>query len=250
VGAIPARYGSTRLPGKALLEIDGRSMVEHVYRKALQVKGLTRVVILTDDDRIAAEARKFGGECEMTPVECASGTDRIAHAARRWRDEGLPVDAVVNVQGDEPLIDPGAIERLATHLAAAPEDGMATLAAPLDPGRLGDPNSVKVVTNQAGYALYFSRAGIPYPRNSEALKPRLHIGVYGYRTETLLRLAALPESPLEKAESLEQLRALDHGISIRVLATEHAWRGIDTIEDLEEIRRWFAGERAASAGIG
>lgn len=238
VGAIPARYGSTRLPAKALLPIAGRPMVEHVYRRAAQAPGLDRVVVLTDDERIAAAVRGFGGEVEMTPESCASGTDRIAWAARGWS-----CDAVINIQGDEPLIDPRSIAALAAHLRAHPEEEMATLAAPGGEGDPDNPNVVKVVLDLAGYALYFSRAPIPFPRTAHHLVgyvPLRHLGIYGYRRETLLRLAGLAPTALERAESLEQLRALANGIRIRVLETPWISLGVDTHEDLEAVERELA----------
>ncbi len=232
VGAIPARFGSSRLPGKALLPLVGRPLIEHVYRRAAAAPGLDRLVVLTDDERIAETVAAFGGAVEMTPAECASGTDRIAWAARGWA-----AAAVVNIQGDEPLIEPEAIGRLAAHLRAHPEDAMVTLAAPAPAAALGDPHLVKVVLDARGRALYFSRAGIPYPRHPEAAAPLHHIGVYGYQRAALLELAALPPGPLERAESLEQLRALEHGIPIRVLVVPRAWPGVDTIEDLARVEQ-------------
>ena len=232
VGAIPARYGSTRLPGKPLLPIAGRPMIEHVYERVSRARGLDRIVVLTDDERIARAVERFGGEWEMTPAECASGTDRIAHAARQWQ-----AAAVVNVQGDEPLIDPEAVSRIAAHLAEHPGDPVVTLAADARPEEIGDPNAVKVVVDLAGYALYFSRATIPYPRQAGAASSLKHLGIYGYQREALLRLAALPQTPLERSESLEQLRALENGIRIRVLRAGNASPGVDTREDLERVAR-------------
>jgi 3-deoxy-manno-octulosonate cytidylyltransferase (CMP-KDO synthetase) len=230
VGAIPARYGSTRLPGKPLLPIAGRPMIEHVYRRAREAGGLDRVVVLTDDDRIGRVVEDFGGIWEMTPADCASGTDRIAHAARRWEAR-----AVVNIQGDEPLIDPGALNRVAEHLRQHPADPMVTLATPATEAERQDPDVVKVVVGGRGYALYFSRAPIPYPRASHAARAMKHLGVYGYQLETLLELAALEPSPLEQSEALEQLRALENGIAIRVLRVESAAPGVDTMEDLQRV---------------
>jgi 3-deoxy-manno-octulosonate cytidylyltransferase (CMP-KDO synthetase) len=232
VGAIPARYGSTRLPGKPLLPIAGRPMIEHVYTRVARARGLDRVVVLTDDERIARAVEAFGGECEMTPADCASGTDRIAWAARRW-----DAAAVINVQGDEPLIDPEEISALAEHLAAHPEDPVVTLATPATAEEMANPNAVKVVLARDGAALYFSRAGIPYPRHEGGFAPLKHLGIYGYRREALLRLAELAPTPLERSESLEQLRALENGIRIRVLAVERASVGVDTAEDLARVER-------------
>jgi len=249
VAAIPARYGSTRLPGKPLLALAGRPMIEHVYRRVASARGLARIVVLTDDERIARAVAAFGGEVELTPAACASGTDRIAHAARRWPGTA----AVVNVQGDEPLIDPEAVSAVAEHLAAHPEDPMVTLAAPLDLGpetpetpetreitELANPNVVKVVVGLDGRALYFSRSAIPYVRHAAGALPLRHLGIYGYQRAALLRLADLPPSPLERTEGLEQLRALEHGMSIRVLLTGAGLPGVDTREDLERVERLLA----------
>jgi 3-deoxy-manno-octulosonate cytidylyltransferase (CMP-KDO synthetase) len=233
VGAIPARYGSTRLPGKPLLPIAGRPMIEHVYTQVARARGLDRVVVLTDDERIARAVEAFGGEWEMTPADCASGTDRIAWAARRW--DAAATSAIVNVQGDEPLIDPEEISRIAEHLAANPQDPVVTLATPAAPEEMGNPNAVKVVLAKDGAALYFSRSPIPYPRHEGGFAPLKHLGIYGYQREALLRLAALPPSPLERSESLEQLRALENGMGIRVLIVERASIGVDTAEDLERV---------------
>jgi 3-deoxy-manno-octulosonate cytidylyltransferase (CMP-KDO synthetase) len=232
IGAIPARYASTRLPGKPLLLIAGRPMIEHVYERVSQARGLDRIVVLTDDERIARAVEGFGGEWEMTPAECASGTDRIAHAARQWH-----AAAVVNIQGDEPLIDPEAVSRIADHLAGHPGDPVVTLAAEAQPEEMGNPNAVKVVLDLAGYALYFSRSPLPYLRQEGGAVPLKHLGIYGYQREALLRLAALPRTPLERSESLEQLRALENGLRIRVLRTERTSPGVDTREDLERVER-------------
>jgi 3-deoxy-manno-octulosonate cytidylyltransferase (CMP-KDO synthetase) len=231
VAAIPARYGSTRLPGKPLLEIAGRPMVEHVYRRCLEARGLARVVVLTDDERIGEAVERFGGEWQMTPADCASGTDRIAWAARDW-----DVAAVVNVQGDEPMIDPAAVEALARHLLDHPDVPVVTLASPATETEFAESQVVKVVLDRRGDALYFSRAGIPFPRHA-GQAPRLkHLGIYGYRREALLQIAALEPTPLERSEGLEQLRALENGIRIRVLQVEAAEPGVDTAGDLERVR--------------
>jgi 3-deoxy-manno-octulosonate cytidylyltransferase (CMP-KDO synthetase) len=232
VGAIPARYGSTRLPAKALAPLAGKPMVQHVCERARAARGLDRVVVLTDDERIADVVRGFGGEVELTPVDCASGTDRIAWAASRWE-----VEAIVNIQGDEPLIDPEGISRVAEHLVLHPEDPVVTLAADALPGDLETPSVVKAVLDARGYALYFSRAPIPFPRNAGGAAPLRHLGIYGYRKDALLRLAALPASPLERSESLEQLRALEAGIPIRVLTGARPSLGVDTAEDAAHAER-------------
>jgi len=232
VGAIPARYGSIRLPGKPLLLIAGRPMIEHVYTRVAQARGLDRVVVLTDDERIARAVEAFGGEWEMTPADCASGTDRIAWAARHWN-----ASAIINIQGDEPLIDPEEVSRLAAHLAAHPGDPVVTLATPAAPEEMANPNAVKVVLARDGSALYFSRSPIPYPRGEGGAAPLKHVGVYGYQRDALLRLAGLEPTPLERGESLEQLRALENGIPIRVLIVDRASIGVDTAEDLERVEK-------------
>jgi 3-deoxy-manno-octulosonate cytidylyltransferase (CMP-KDO synthetase) len=230
VGAIPARYGSQRLPGKALHPLAGKPMVEHVYRRAARAGGLDRVVVLTDDERIARAVEFFGGEVEMTPAECASGTDRIAWAARNW-----DCAAVINIQGDEPLIDPDGISRVASHLRSHPDDPIVTLAADALPGDLDSPSVVKVVLDREGYALYFSRAPIPFPRHPGGAMPLRHLGIYGYQKAALLRLAALPQTPLERSESLEQLRALENRMTIKVLTGARPSWGVDTPEDAAEV---------------
>jgi 3-deoxy-manno-octulosonate cytidylyltransferase (CMP-KDO synthetase) len=231
IGAIPARFDSERLPGKPLADISGRPLIEHVYRRAVQADALSAVVVLTDDERIASAVKNFGGDVEMTPIDCASGTDRIAWAARNWE-----VDAIVNIQGDEPLIDSEAINRIAHHLAANPGDAVVTLAAPAEASDVESPDVVKVVLDLEGYALYFSRSAIPFRRNPGAPSWR-HLGIYGYQYQALLEIAALDPTPLERSESLEQLRMLENGYRLRVLEVERAAPGVDTAEDLERVRQ-------------
>jgi 3-deoxy-manno-octulosonate cytidylyltransferase (CMP-KDO synthetase) len=231
IGAIPARYGSSRLSGKPLRSLAGRPLIEHVYRRASEATRLDRVVVLTDDDRISEEVVSFGGLAELTPVDCASGTDRIAWAARDWPSDA----AVINIQGDEPLIDPTAIDRIATHLRQEPGDPLVTLATQAGEDDIQNPDVVKVVLDRRGYALYFSRSPIPYPRSAAAATTWRHVGIYGYQMSALLRLAELEPTPLERSESLEQLRALEHGIAIRVMIVDHAWAGVDTMEDLHRV---------------
>lgn len=232
MGAIPARYGSTRLPGKPLLPIAGRPMIEHVYTRVARARGLARVVVLTDDERIARAVEAFGGEWEMTPADCASGTDRIAWAVRGWE-----ASAVINIQGDEPLIDPEEISRIAEHLAANPQDPVVTLATAATAEEMANPNAVKVVLARDGAALYFSRSAVPYPRSEGGFIPLKHLGIYGYQRDALLRLAALEPTPLERSESLEQLRALENGIPIRVLTVARGSFGVDTAADLERVEK-------------
>ena len=208
-----------------------RPLIEHVYRRASEATQLDRIVVLTDDSRVAEAVALFGGNAQLTPPDCASGTDRIAWAAREWPAEA----AVINIQGDEPLIDPTAIDRVAAHLRQEPGDPLVTLAARAAAEDSQNPDVVKVVVDRQGYALYFSRSAIPYPRSPEAATAWRHIGIYGYQMSALLRLAALEPTPLERSESLEQLRALEHGIAIRVMIVDHAWPGVDTMEDLQRV---------------
>lgn len=247
VGAIPARYGSTRLPGKPLLRLAGKPMIEHVYRRACAVPGLDRVVVLTDDERIGRAVEGFGGEWQLTPIECSSGTDRIAWALRQW---SASVQAVVNIQGDEPLIDPEAVDRVARHLVEEPDDPLVTLATPATTEEEENPNAVKVVVDRNGYALYFSRSPIPYRRDPGRVSdgaPRLkHLGLYGYQRKTLLELNGLEPTPLERTEALEQLRALEHRIPLRVLVTDRTSPGVDTREDLARVERLLAEKAAAT----
>lgn len=231
---IPARYASTRLPGKPLVEIAGKPMIEWVFRQAAK-SGAAEVIVATDDQRIAAACRAFGAPVELTSPEHASGTDRIAELARRfeWPDG----DIVVNVQGDEPLISPACIAQAAQLLDAHPQAAIATLVAPLTAqAEFSDPNFVKVVTDKDGWALYFSRAPIPFVR--EGSLPRLrHVGVYGFARETLLAVPDLPSSGLAETESLEQLRFLENDIPMHVLDARGDPRGIETRADYDAFLR-------------
>lgn len=231
IGAIPARYASSRLSGKPLRSVAGRPLIEHVYRRASEAAQLDRVVVLTDDERIVQAVDNFGGSSELTPTDCASGTDRIAWAAKKWPGDS----AVINIQGDEPLIDPEAIDRIAIHLREHPGDPVVTLATQAGAEDESNPDVVKVVLDRRGYALYFSRSPIPFPRHSEAATALRHVGIYGYQMEALRRLAELEPTLLERTESLEQLRALENGIAIRVMLVDHAWAGVDTMEDLQRV---------------
>lgn len=241
---IPARHGSTRLPGKPLLDIAGKPMVQHVWERAL-LSTAESVIIATDDERIYDAAASFGAEVCMTSPEHPSGTDRLQEvaASKGFADDHI----IVNVQGDEPLIPPGAIEQVATNLAAAGDAGIATLCEPLATvEELLNPNVVKVVISATGLALYFSRAPIPWPR--EAYEPagfalpadfewQRHIGIYAYRTGFLHQYVGWPPAPLETVEQLEQLRALYNGIAIHVaVACEPVPAGVDTEADLDAIR--------------
>ena len=212
-------------------------MIEHVYRRAAAARGISRVIVATDDSRIADAVARFGGEALMTASSHRSGTDRLAEVA-----QALDAAIVVNVQGDEPLLEPSMIDEALAPLAADPSVEMTTLRRRIDdPADLADPNVVKVVVDRDGFALYFSRAPIPFvrngPRTDDAWR---HVGMYVYRRDTLLRLASLPQTPLERAEALEQLRALESGIRILAAETQFDTIGVDTPADLEKVRRLAA----------
>lgn len=233
---IPARYASTRLPGKPLLDIGGKPMIQHVVERVRQARLPSRVLVATDDERILAAVQKFGGEACMTADHHPTGTDRLAEVARQLPE----ADLILNVQGDEPLISPVALDELIEAFAGSPDLQMATLMTPLAEQDYANPAAVKVVASLDGHALYFSRSLIPYPRNPDATTRYFkHIGVYAYRREFLLRFAALEPTPLEKTESLEQLRALEHGYRIRLIETAFQPIGVDTPEDLERVRELF-----------
>ena len=233
---IPARYASQRLPGKPLADICGAPMVVRVAERARKAVGIDEVAVATDDERVAKTVEAAGFRALMTDPACRNGTERIAQAAR-----DLPADGYLNVQGDEPLIDPRAIARVAELVRAGAE--MATLARPLEPGDAARPQVVKVVLDARRRALYFSRSLIPYPRREGEVAPLAHIGIYGFSAETLLRYARLEETSLERAEGLEQLRAIWHGIPIEVAVVDHRPAAVDVPEDLERVRRLFADEQ-------
>ena len=232
VGIVPARYGSTRFPGKPLARIAGKPLIQHVVERCQKAKALSEVIVATDDTRIWEVAQGFC-RAEMTSPEHPSGSDRIAEVARR-----CACDAVVNIQGDEPLLDPAVIDAVARALA---QTEMSTAATRI---KDANPNVVKVVVNRAGRALYFSRRTIPYLREAAsrsageqlAAFPFLkHLGIYGYRRQTLLRLVEFPVSPLEAAERLEQLRALENGIAIAVVPVDYDSIGVDVPADVKRV---------------
>jgi 3-deoxy-manno-octulosonate cytidylyltransferase (CMP-KDO synthetase) len=239
---IPARFAASRLPGKPLLDVGGRPLIQWVWERAKD-SGAASVIVATDDDRIAHAARGFGAEVVMTDARHASGTDRVAEVVRALRlgDEEI----VVNLQGDEPMMPAGVIADVARALRERPACGIATAAAPVrDVAEFLDPSCVKALRAEDGGALYFSRAPVPWPRE-EAPSGRpaaargawRHIGIYAYRVRSLLEFAAWPPSVLESIEKLEQLRALEHGMRIHVLALDTAPpAGVDTPEDLERVR--------------
>jgi 3-deoxy-manno-octulosonate cytidylyltransferase (CMP-KDO synthetase) len=251
---IPARYESTRFPGKALALIAGRPMIQHVYERAARARGISRVLVATDDDRIAHAVERFGGEVLMTNAAHLTGTDRLAEVAAR-----VQCDVIINVQGDEPLVEPAMIEQAVGPFRDDPGLQMTSLRARItDPTELHDPNVVKVVVDRDDFALYFSRAPIPFARDTAAVGPHFraaksgptdvgpycngervpawrHVGLYGYRRSFLAAFAALPPSPLEQTERLEQLRVLEHGVRIKVLETPHFSIGVDTPADLAKV---------------
>jgi 3-deoxy-manno-octulosonate cytidylyltransferase (CMP-KDO synthetase) len=256
VAIIPARHAATRLPGKPLSEIHGKSMIQRVHERARAAKRVDRVLVATDDARIADAVRAFGGEAVLTSPRHATGTDRVAEVART-----LDARIVINVQGDEPMLDPAGIDAIALALVSDPGIEIATLSLPLrSVDEMLAPSVVKVVTDASGDALYFSRSPIPHVRQGAGADARAaaaaavasglarrHVGLYGYRREALLRFAALPPSPLEEAEGLEQLRALAHGMRIRVLPVDgEAGVAVDTPEDLERVRALLASEKGTS----
>jgi 3-deoxy-manno-octulosonate cytidylyltransferase (CMP-KDO synthetase) len=233
LGVIPARYASSRFPGKPLIDLKGKPMIQRVWEQASKAKSLDRVAVATDDLRIKRVVESFGGLALMTPASCPSGTDRIAAALKKL---GKKPSIVVNVQGDEPLLPPQMIDLLVETLkkSGAP---MATLCRPIRKAAdYQNPNCVKVVCDQAGNALYFSRSPLPHFREGFQ-EAALHIGLYAYKTEFLKGLARLKPTPLEKAEKLEQLRVLEHGFKISVGRTRLFSHAIDTPSDAQAVRR-------------
>jgi 3-deoxy-manno-octulosonate cytidylyltransferase (CMP-KDO synthetase) len=246
---IPARYASSRLPGKPLLRATGKYLVQHVYERACQAKRAGQVIIATDDPRVEAAVKSFGGEVAMTRRDHPSGTDRVAEVARR-----LDADVILNLQGDEPLVDPSALDLLCEQLEVQPAAEMATLAVPIRSAeQWRDPNCVKVVCDANGNALYFSRSPIPFVRDGqpsftgEPARFLQHLGIYAYRRAFLLRMAALPPSALEQLEKLEQLRVLALGYRIQVGIVRQAAIGVDTYEDYERFVQTLRQSRSRAA---
>lgn len=232
VGVIPARYRSTRFPGKALAPLAGRPMVQHVYERSRRASTLARVIVATDDERILSAVKEFGGEAMLTSPEHSTGTDRLVEVA-----EKVPASVYVNIQGDEPLINPEDIDTVVHALEADGSVEMVTLQIPItDPQEHVDPNVVKVVTDTRGNALYFSRSAIPYPGDDSAPVAHRHVGLYAFRRKLLLDFASTPRGVLERAERLEQLRVLEMGRSIRVKMANGRPLSVDTPEDLERVR--------------
>ena len=253
LGVIPARYASSRFPGKALVSIAGKSMLQHVWERASKARYLSSVLIATDDERIRAAAEQFGAKVVMTRADHVSGTDRVAEAA-----SATDAPIIVNIQGDEPLIDPEAIDAAVLALVddstgpngqengghhSAVQAQMSTLMKRIDRAEdIADPNVVKVVTDLSGHALYFSRSPIPFerePKDGRGTVRFKHIGLYVYRRKFLLKYSELPMGPLEQAERLEQMRALENGYKIRVVETEYDSLGVDTPEDWNRVAALF-----------
>lgn len=233
---IPARYASTRLPGKPLADIAGKPMIVRVYEQASRAKRLSGVIAAVDDERVYEAVVSHGGKAMMTAKGHPTGTDRLAEVAAAHPEAEL----IINVQGDEPLIEPDLIDALAAAFEEAPELQMATVKSPMtDENEMKNHNNVKVVTDKEGYALYFSRSLLPYPRENTGVTVYKHIGIYAYRRDFLLQYARMKPTALEQTESLEQLRALENGYKIKVIATDFKFVGVDTPEDLAEVNRLY-----------
>ncbi|MBI5149276.1 MAG: 3-deoxy-manno-octulosonate cytidylyltransferase [Candidatus Omnitrophica bacterium] len=236
IGIIPARWASTRFPGKVLAKIKGKPMIEHVWTRCRLSRRLNEVLIACDDRRILQAAEAFGAQAVMTDTGHNSGTDRIAEAAAK-----LKADIIINIQGDEPLVHPGTIDDLAAALINDPSVVMATVIKAITlPEELVNPNVVKVVVDQQQNALYFSRSVIPFDRDQKGFRnvPYFkHLGIYGYRKDFLTRFSRMPKSRLEEAERLEQLRALEAGVKIRTVLTDVETAGVDTPEDLARVEK-------------
>ena len=237
VGIIPARWASTRFPGKPLHPIAGKPLLQHVWKRCRKAKNLHSVIIAIDDMRIAEAAFGWGAEVALTSPRHQSGTDRVAEVARNAKQFAF----VINIQGDEPLIDPHLIDRLVEKLRSDPKVDIVTAAHPFEyPGEAFSPHQVKVIVDARGRALYFSRAAIPFPRNPSKIKYLRHQGIYGFRRDALLQFVKWKRGPLERAESLEQLRALENGVNVHVLLTKHGSAGVDTPADAEALEQQLA----------
>ena len=238
LGVIPARYASTRFPGKPLAKIAGRPMIQHVYEQSKKAKSLDFLLVATDDERILSAVEKFGGACMMTSDKHPTGTDRLAEVALKYAD----FDIIVNIQGDEPLIDPDTIDQVANKLIIADNADVVMASAMTEISEIDaeDPNIVKVVTDLSGLALYFSRSKIPYPRDNNSGRFLKHIGLYAYKRDFLLAYAKMPSTCLENSEKLEQLRVLENGYKIAMAEIEDDISiGVDTVEDLQRAEMLF-----------
>lgn len=233
---IPARYASTRLPGKPLADIAGKPMIQRVYEQVSKAKKPALVIVATDDQLVFDKVESFGGMALMTQPNHPTGTDRLAEVASHHQD----IDVIINVQGDEPLIDADVIDQLADLFVEDADLQMATVASPLLEEEYDEPSAVKVICNKRGDAMYFSRSLIPYPRHAFINPPMKHVGIYAYRRQFLLDYAKMDPTPAEETESLEQLRALENGYAIRVIKTDKRFVGVDTPEDLERVNAIFS----------
>ncbi len=237
---IPARYASTRFPGKPLTLISGKPMIQRVYERALKIPDVDRVLIAADDARILAVVEDFGGEAVMTRLDHTSGTDRLAEVVETLNAD--PMDIVVNIQGDQPAFGPDIVSSLIQPLKVDADLAMTTPAVGLDPAKAEDPNLVKVVFDHEFKALYFSRAPIPWPRDGNRPVYFRHIGIYGYRVDFLRRFVALPPGRLEKIEQLEQLRALENGYAIKIILTDSISPDVDVPDDVARVEAYLARE--------
>lgn len=242
VAVIPARFASTRLPGKPLLDRTGRAMIVHVCEAAARAQRIARVIVATDDERIADAVGAAGFDCMMTRADHPNGTSRIAEIAESLTPDDPAAEVIVNVQGDEPQVDPAHIDALVDRMATS-DAPMATLASPFQPGEdPADPNIVKLVADQTGHAMYFSRALIPFDRDAAGVSLLKHPGLYAYRRAFLAEYITLAPTPCEQAESLEQLRALEHGHRIALVHANVKHTGIDTPEQYEAFVQSFASQ--------
>ncbi|MBZ0166102.1 MAG: 3-deoxy-manno-octulosonate cytidylyltransferase [Candidatus Omnitrophica bacterium] len=240
VGVIPARYDSVRFPGKALAQIEGRPMIQHVYEQARRSRLLTDVIVACDDERIKSAAMEIGAKVIMTRPDHACGTDRIVEAV-----QGVEAEMIVNIQGDEPLIEPQVVDSLIEALREDPQQVMATVVTKIhSPQDIDDPNVVKVVLDNQHFGIYFSRSAIPFNRAGIEHVYYKHLGIYAYTKEFLLIYAALPKTTLESAECLEQLRAIQYGYKIKTIITDYDSVGVDTPEDLAKVARMIKEREA------
>ena len=235
IGIIPARYASSRFPGKPLVEILGKSMIQRVWERAQMATQLDEVFIATDDERIQQHCLQFGAKVVLTNPNHQSGTDRCAEVLHKLKEEGLDIKYIINIQGDEPLIDPDQIDQLLQRLKRENDEALASLYRLISPSEASNPNVVKVVLNQRQEALYFSRSVIPYPRNKEVKSYKKHIGMYAYTASVLQAISQLTPSELEKFESLEQLRWLEEGYTLHMIETQVETLGVDSPEDVQKI---------------
>jgi 3-deoxy-manno-octulosonate cytidylyltransferase (CMP-KDO synthetase) len=240
VGIIPVRWASTRFPGKPLHGIAGKPLVQHVWERCIEAGCFDQIIIATDDMRIAEAGFDFGAEIAITSADHPSGTDRIAEVARKLKKAAI----IFNIQGDEPLIEPGLLYRLARKLEDAPRIQIITAATPIPAQEFFIEQNVKVVFDSKGDALYFSRSCIPFRRGTSEIRTYRHIGIYGYRRKALLDFVKMAPSSLEQTEQLEQLRALENGMKIRVIVSETGSIGVDTLEDATEVERLILSRRS------